>query len=236
MQIYAVACTLPDDLHYFVFHSHVKQDLAVWDPQDVDHYVALQREVEIAYTDPDKCQVPPRYFAALRPEGVSKEEALQRLIPCLIEADRRSKSVTFLHTHHDSVAELSSVGLGDTPGTLQSVALVRKAREFEPTPELLAALRPPSKALKARDAQGNVLPISEYRTGMTVLDGEQELDLNSLEFRREFGLLNAIRRQRGKKLVRRGQLKLFILPADIRVYLTRDRGGEVLRERHRSWY
>lgn len=239
MYIRAVACALPNPAYCLVFHSHIDEERARWNDQDLTRYLELQSSVEAIYRA--RGVVPGlknKALEALYHPEIDLDEALQRLVPYVVEARRRHKSEIYLHQTLDQVQRLRMAGVGEPPPAgLRQVVLMKgtKGVRFRPSVALLANYQRLSrKTLQVQDGE-SLLPLSEYRPGSQVSADGQPLDMDSLSFRSQPALAAAVRNLGGQAAAYKGRCKLVTLPAQVDAYLSSDRSGEVVKEVARRW-
>jgi len=241
MYIHAIACSLPDGKSFFTFHSHIDESKCVWKPSDRDGYFSILDKVREVYRNPQGVEgLKPNQLSMFKPEGVSLEEALMRVAPYRVTADRATKNTQFLTKSLDDVNTVSVAGVGEHNG-LDFYVLVKQAEEFKPTGNLLkwalsTQVRKGSQ-VRARNSNGDLLPIEAWQPGMDVMVDKHELDINDPVFRSYTMLVSVVRARSaaGDKLVHEGRLKIVAVPNEVEVDLVRTRNGEMLREKARTW-
>lgn len=236
MQILAIACQLPNPDYFLLFHAHLDERKVAWTPEDTQRYEELCQLVERLYarrTLPSELK--PLQREALTPPGVSRDTALQRLVPYRIEANRRSRGARYLQVHRDSVVTLATAGT-DVAHGLAFTVIVKGRSRLVPTPRLLAGCRPASRALQVRHKDGSLQPLETYRPGLGVVEADgTEVDLDSLAFRSDPRLVAMVRQPPAEPLVSDGTLKVVAYPRSLTVRLTGDRSGELIEQEPRRW-
>lgn len=233
MEVKAIACELPNPDYFRVFHSHVNPQYAQWKKDDGDMFFALQYLIKRLHADEEaRDSLTSLERRALLPEGVNLEEALSRLVPRVVDANRISKNPTFLSRTYDSATVAESVGV-NVPGGVRFVALVKGAVGLHPTQHLMKVL---SKMTRWKVVMGEEeASLENYESGMQVTQGGQPVDMDGMGFRCNPSLVEAVRRNLGYRLAEEGKLKLVAIPYDVEVYLSNHKGSEVVKEKARWW-
>lgn len=239
MHIRAIACSLPNRSYYLVFHSHVEEDKAVWTEKDLQRFLELQQSIKDLYrTKGAGWGLRPRAMTALYDPEVDADEALQRVVPYLIEANRHNKSEIYLHHRQDSVQVRRMAGIHESlPHALRQVVIMKgtKGVMLRPSVDLLSTYQRLARCKLEAKVDGELVPIADYKPGSPLYQDGELLDINSLEFRSSPALTSAARMLRNDNATYKGRIKVVTLPRSVEVYLTANKGGELLKEVARVW-
>jgi len=240
MFVHAIACSLPDGHSYFTFHAHVDPSKCTWREEDQERYFKLLDLIERMYTSRDLAEfsMDPTEAARFRNRDISLDEALQRVVPYYVTADRVTKNTDYLETKRDQVNRVREAGIGEDAG-VDFYVLVKNETAFHPKKELITRVFRSEvrkgRDIRARDKSGNLLPLESWDTGMELLIDGTPISFDDIAFRRYPMLVNVVRAKPQDELIERGSLKIVAVPNDIELDLVRNRGGEMLRERARTW-
>lgn len=238
MYIKAVAVTLPNPDYVYTLHSHAYETHAAWQESDRQGFEELYRAVEYVYGDPKRVkEFPKELQPAIYNPDLNKGEALQKLVPMMVTADRQKRTSKVLHRVTDEVALQGYAGGANEPGGFFQIVISRGAG-FEPVEEVLSLIAREHrlKNPKAIGSDGRSKQLSEFSEGDELMDGNSgaRLSLDSIEVRTNMRLVGFVRNAT-KSLSSKGYLKVVLVPNDIEPILTRNRGGEVVTERARIW-
>lgn len=228
MEIKAIACTLPNPDYFLVFHSHTSARKAVWTREDRHRFFQLRHILERLHSDPREVKSLSReQREALMPEGVSLDDALQSLTPCIVDANRATKNASYLHRERDRAEIAGLAGLEGVNG-IRFVVLVKKTTGLRPKEWLLDHI--------TRLGKLKVVGVSETGLPHVVRQKDEEaVDLDSLEFRSSPLMVSLARRYHHTECLLEGYLKVVCMPLDIDVRLAANKGGEVVKQVGEEW-
>lgn len=238
MYVHAIAFSLPDQKTYHAAHAHVDPAKCVWKPQDREVYYRLLDLITQLYKDRDlRDEMKPSELSAYYQPEVPLDRALQMVVPYHVTADRVTKNTTLLEEDRDTVSRVKEAGIGEPHG-LDFYLLVRGTSGLSPTRELISRVfrsLARKHKVRARNDKGELLPLESWDEGMDVLIDGEVVDLDSKEFRRYPMLVSVARARPHDSLVTSGKLLIVAVPNEVPVDLVSNRGGEVIRERARTW-
>lgn len=228
MEIKAVGCTLPNPDYFLVFHSHTSGRKAVWTQEDRDRFFNLKEALRTLHSDTrEESRLNSEQRAALMPPGVTLDDALQSLTPCIIDANRVSKNASYLNRKRDRAEIVGYTGITGPQG-IRFVALVKKSIGLRPQPWMLEHILRLGKLKIAEDAPEGELKLVSTAT-------EEEVDINSLEFRSSALMISLARRYHTADCLLEGHLKVVSLPLDYDVKLAANKGGEIVKQIAHEW-
>lgn len=245
MHIKAVAVTLPNPDYVFTLRSHAYRTDVEWEARDRAAFEELIEAVRKAYAEPDSyAEHEETLHKAVYDPELTVDEAIARIAPYIISAQRRFKSTELLHKDLDEVVLHSPAGRSSEENGYHHIVISRGGK-FHPTAQVLnkacRALGFKSPATR-KDGSSECLPLEDWQPGMPVGDAknwqETALDHDSLELRTSSALVAMVRKSSfsiGPSPSVSGRLKVVMVPAECDVAVIELLKEESVAELGRTW-